>query len=143
MPKPLLIAIGFLAPFSGAAWAQDMAGNANFGRKTFKKCQSCHSIIKSDGQYIVKGGKLGPNLYGVIGRTAGTSDFRYGADLIMAGKMGLVWQVDTLSEYLTVRRQGFWHQWGLKLRESLAHLVDCIMRRVVCDASAAFRVYSV
>jgi len=57
--------------------------------------------------------------------------------------MGLVWQVDTLSEYLTVRRQGFWHQWGLKLRESLAHLVDCIMRRVVCDASAAFRVYSV
>ena len=43
----------------------------------------------------------------------------------------------------TVRRQGFWHQWGLKLRESLAHLVDCIMRRVVCDASAAFRVYSV
>ena len=42
-----------------------------------------------------------------------------------------------------VRRQGFWHQWGLKLRESLAHLVDCIMRRVVCDASAAFRVYSV
>ena len=102
MPKPLLIAIGFLAPFSGAAWAQDMAGNANFGRKTFKKCQSCHSIIKSDGQYIVKGGKLGPNLYGVIGRTAGTSDFRYGADLIMAGKMGLVWQVDTLSEYPVV-----------------------------------------
>ena len=43
----------------------------------------------------------------------------------------------------SVRRQGFWHQWGLKLRESLAHLVDCIMRRVVCDASAAFRVYSV
>jgi len=99
--KPLLIAIGFLAPFIGAAWAQDMAGNTDFGRKTFKKCQSCHSIIKSDGQYIVKGGKLGPNLYGVIGRTAGTSDFRYGADLIMAGKMGLVWQVDTLSEYLT------------------------------------------
>ena len=45
--------------------------------------------------------------------------------------------------HVCVRRQGFWHQWGLKLRESLAHLVDCIMRRVVCDASAAFRVYSV
>ncbi len=42
-----------------------------------------------------------------------------------------------------VRRQGFWHQSGLKLRESLAHLVDCMMRRVVCDASAAFRVSSV
>jgi len=23
----------------------------------------------------------------------------------------------------SVRRQGFWNQWGLKLRESLAHLV--------------------
>jgi hypothetical protein len=42
-----------------------------------------------------------------------------------------------------VRRQGFWNQELLKLRESLAHLVDCIMRRVVCDASAAFRVSAV
>jgi hypothetical protein len=38
-----------------------------------------------------------------------------------------------------VRRQGFWNQWQLKLRESSAHLVGFIMRRVVCDASAAFR----
>ena len=51
--------------------------------------------------------------------------------------------IEALINFLGVRRQGFWHQWGLKLRESLAHLVDCIMRRVVCDASAAFRVYSV
>jgi hypothetical protein len=39
-----------------------------------------------------------------------------------------------------VRRQGFWNQWQLKLRESSAHLVGLIMRRVVCDASVAFRV---
>ena len=39
----------------------------------------------------------------------------------------------------TVRRQGFWNQWLLKLRESLAHLVGFIMRRVVCVASVAFR----
>ena len=38
-----------------------------------------------------------------------------------------------------VRRQGFWNQEELKQRESSAHLVDCIMRRVVCDASVAFR----
>jgi hypothetical protein len=37
-----------------------------------------------------------------------------------------------------VRRQGFWYQRRLKLRESLAHLVGFIMRRIVCDASAAF-----
>ncbi len=39
----------------------------------------------------------------------------------------------------SVRRQGFWHQWLRKLRESIAHLVGLIMRRVVCDASVAFR----
>ena len=39
-----------------------------------------------------------------------------------------------------VRRQGFWHQEQLKLRESLAHLIGFIMRHVVCDASVALRV---
>ena len=38
-----------------------------------------------------------------------------------------------------VRRQSFWNQERPKLRESLAHLISVIMRRVVCDASAAFR----
>ena len=38
-----------------------------------------------------------------------------------------------------VRRQGFWHRRQSKLRESSAHLVGCIMRRVVCDASVGFR----
>ena len=38
---------------------------------------------------------------------------------------------------LRVRRQGFWNQWQLKLRESSAHLVGLIMRRAVCDASVA------
>jgi len=39
----------------------------------------------------------------------------------------------------TVRRQGFWDQWRPELRESLAHLVALIMRRVRGDASVAFR----
>ncbi|WP_209120873.1 hypothetical protein, partial [Parasedimentitalea maritima] len=38
---------------------------------------------------------------------------------------------------LSVRRQSFWVQMRPKLRESLAHLVGLIMRRVVCDASVA------
>ena len=41
---------------------------------------------------------------------------------------------------LPVRRQGFWNQWQLNLRESSAHLVGLIMRHVVCDASAVLRV---
>ncbi len=39
----------------------------------------------------------------------------------------------------SVRRQSFWHQRRPKLRECFAHLVGLIMRRVVCDASVAFR----
>ena len=39
-----------------------------------------------------------------------------------------------------VRRQGFWNQRRLKLIESSAHLVDCIMRRAGGDASVALRV---
>jgi UTP:GlnB (protein PII) uridylyltransferase len=39
-----------------------------------------------------------------------------------------------------VRRESFWNQWQLKLRESLAHLVGFIMRRAGGDASVALRV---
>ena len=42
-----------------------------------------------------------------------------------------------------VRRQSFWNQWALKLRESLAHLFGLIMRRAGGDASVALRVSSV
>ena len=41
---------------------------------------------------------------------------------------------------LPVRRQVFWNQCALKLRESLAHLVGLIMQRAGGDASAALRV---
>ncbi|WP_424944672.1 hypothetical protein [Aliiroseovarius crassostreae] len=39
---------------------------------------------------------------------------------------------------LNVRRQSFGTNGGLK-KESLAHLVGVIMRRVFCDASVAFQ----
>ena len=38
---------------------------------------------------------------------------------------------------MSVRRQGFWNLWQLKLRESLPHLVKLIVRHVICDASVA------
>ena len=40
---------------------------------------------------------------------------------------------------MSIRCQDFWNQWQLKLRESLPHLVDFIMRHVVCDASVVFQ----
>jgi hypothetical protein len=44
------------------------------------------------------------------------------------------------SDVASVRRQVFWKSEQLKQVKSLAHLVGLIMRRVVCDASVAFRV---
>ncbi|MFY0693066.1 MAG: c-type cytochrome [Paracoccaceae bacterium] len=66
-------------------------GDAAAGEKIFKKCKSCHMIVADDGTTIQKGGKTGPNLYGVFGRTAGGADFKYGKSLAAAGENGLEW----------------------------------------------------
>ena len=77
------------------------AGDAAKGEKEFNKCKSCHSIVADDGTAIIKGGKVGPNLYGVIGRTAGTyADFAYSDVMKEAGAKGLVWSEEALVAYL-------------------------------------------
>ena len=54
-------------------------GDAAKGETDFKRCKACHSIVAPDGTAVQKGGKTGPNLYGVIGRTvASFPDFKYG-----------------------------------------------------------------
>jgi cytochrome c len=76
-------------------------GDIDAGEKEFRKCKSCHMITADDGTEIQKGGKTGPNLYGVIGRTAGTfEDFNYGKSLVAAGEAGLVWDEETFVEYV-------------------------------------------
>lgn len=75
-------------------------GDAAEGEKSFKKCKSCHTIAADDGTVIVKGGKTGPNLYGVIGRAAGSADFKYGASIVAAGEAGLVWDAENLAAFV-------------------------------------------
>ena len=68
------------------------AGDATKGKKTFNKCKSCHMIVDDGGNTIIKGGKTGPNLYGISGRTAGSVDgFKYGKSLAALGETGFVW----------------------------------------------------
>ncbi|CAD0184351.1 Cytochrome c551 [Ruegeria sp. THAF57] len=75
-------------------------GDADAGKKAFNKCKSCHLIADPAGEVIVKGGKTGPNLYGIAGRTAGTVEgFKYGDSLAAAGENGLVWDETTFVEY--------------------------------------------
>lgn len=75
-------------------------GDAAAGENAFKKCKSCHSIVADDGEVIFKGGKTGPNLYGVIGRTIGSADFKYGASIKAVGETGAVWDFDSFTAYV-------------------------------------------
>ena len=81
--------------------APALAGDAAKGEADFKKCKSCHSVIGPDGAEIVKGGKTGPNLWGVAGNPVASSpDFKYGDGILAAKAAGAVWDEATLVTYL-------------------------------------------
>ena len=74
------------------AFSPVAAGDIAKGEKKFKKCKACHMIVDDSGRTIVKGGRNGPNLYDIFGRTAGSIDgFKYGKSLATLGKSGFVW----------------------------------------------------
>ena len=67
-------------------------GDIAHGEKVFKKCTACHQIAS--------GGKnmIGPNLWGVIGRTSGSiSDYKYSKAMIAHGKE---WSFEEMNSYL-------------------------------------------
>ena len=74
----------------GYANAADVAK----GKAVFNKCRACHSL---------KAGKnmIGPSLEGIFGRTAGTEKgYNYSSAMKKAGEKGLVWNEQTLFDYL-------------------------------------------
>ena len=76
-------------------------GDAAKGEADFKKCKACHMIVADDGTEIQKGGKTGPNLYGVVGRAAGAvEDFKYSEALLKLGEAGEVWTEEDLAAYV-------------------------------------------
>ena len=95
--NPLLSTSLILTLIGLAAFAADPV---SLGDKTFKKCTACHAIIDGNGEVLRKGGKAGPNLYGVIGRTAGSAEFRYSKALKAAGATGLVWDEIELAAFI-------------------------------------------
>ena len=93
-----VLAIAFAAP----AFADSHSmGDADAGEKQFGKCKACHAIVDDAGEVIQRGGKVGPNLYNLVGRQAGSvEDFKYGKSIVEAGEGGLVWDQASLAEYL-------------------------------------------
>lgn len=83
--------LAWTAAGANAAFAED---NLAAGKKVYKRCLVCHADV--EGKH-----KTGPTLHKVLGRSAGTAEgFRYSAAYVRAGKQGLVWNEETLFQYL-------------------------------------------
>ncbi|MBJ3763196.1 cytochrome C [Maribius pontilimi] len=95
-----IAAAGLLAmPVTAAEHAM---GDASAGEDAFSQCSACHVVVNDEGETLAgRNGRQGPNLYGVIGRQAGSvEDFRYGDSIVEAGENGLVWDQESLAAYL-------------------------------------------
>lgn len=99
----LTLATAFIAGFAALpAFAGGHAsGDAEAGETAFKKCRACHMIADADGNEIMKGGKSGPNLWGLPGRAAGSVDgYKYKKSILAAGEGGLVWDEASFAAYV-------------------------------------------
>ncbi len=95
-----LLGIALVAAFAFAGSPALAEGDAEAGAKVFKKCRTCHTADEA-GKH-----KVGPNLWALFGRQAGTADgyTKYSDDMVAAGAAGLVWSEETLASY--IRREG-------------------------------------
>ncbi|MCG8509924.1 MAG: c-type cytochrome [Rhodospirillales bacterium] len=75
----------------GAALGADAAnGEAIYN----KRCKACHTIEAGKN-------KVGPSLFGVFGRQAGTvPKYKYSKSYVSAGEAGLMWTEENMIEYL-------------------------------------------
>ncbi|MEP0391903.1 MAG: cytochrome c family protein [Erythrobacter sp.] len=74
----------------------DLSGDAASGERVFGQCRACH---------LVEEGKnaVGPSLYGVIGRDAGSIEgFRYSD---ANANIGVTWTPEVMYEYLEAPRE--------------------------------------
>lgn len=89
------LAIAALVATTGAALAE---GDVAAGEEVFEfRCTMCHSV----GDEV----KNGPTLINVIGRPAASLEgFAYSDAMKEAGQAGVVWDVETLTKFITKPR---------------------------------------
>ncbi|MCB1463697.1 MAG: c-type cytochrome [Nitratireductor sp.] len=80
---------------TGSAFAADIVE----GEKVFHKCAACHTIGEGAKS------RVGPQLNDLFGRRAGTiGGFKYSAAMVAAGEGGVVWDEQTLTQFLVKPR---------------------------------------
>jgi len=78
---------------SGNIIALFASTSASEGKKIFKKCAACHSISQGGGN------KIGPALWGILGREAGSSsDYKYSKAMVAYSKQ---WSFEEMDGFLT------------------------------------------
>ena len=100
----LLLAAAFLVCGTVAGHAQDAGADigallakadATKGQTSAKKCAACHDFTKGGPN------KIGPNLWGVVGRpVASVANFAYSDGMKKFGEGGKTWSFEELDKYL-------------------------------------------
>lgn len=90
----------FIAFFIVLGFSEIVIADVALGKKSFRKCKSCHMIKTDSSVFIQKGGKTGPNLWGLKGRVIGSTSYRYGKSIIKVGESGLVWDEKNFIDYV-------------------------------------------
>jgi cytochrome c len=85
-----LIVAALFITVAGTALAE---GDPASGEKVYKKCKACHTLEEGGAS------KMGPNLFGIFGRTSGALEgFKFSDALTDAA---IVWDEGTIDQYLT------------------------------------------
>ena len=96
MRKMLVGALAALAlgGLAAPALAGADAGDPAKGEKVFKKCKACHSVEPGKN-------KVGPTLFGVVGRVVGSVEgYKYSKAMLAKKDEGLVWTEENLDKFL-------------------------------------------
>ena len=90
-PIGIVAVLAVVLAVAGSARAAEITGDPARGARLFKRCRACHSVVKGRN-------KIGPSLYGVLGRKAGTAPgYAYSPALKGAG---WVWTKEMLDKWI-------------------------------------------
>ena len=81
------------APAASDLAATIAGANVAKGKILFLQCRACHSLLP-----VTEPGKIGPTLYGVIGRAAGTTPGYAYSDAV--ARSGITWTAEQIDQWL-------------------------------------------
>ena len=118
----ILISLAIITLFSSPSLSQDQRGaDAASGQLEFNNaCRTCHTVKEGDN-------RLGPNLYKVLGRKAGSlPDYPYSSAMRDAG---FIWDREKLDQFIAepdavVRSNNMKPYGGLASAEARAKVID-------------------